>query len=272
MRIIDSHCHLELADFGPTEADREAAIARAQQVGVAHFVVIGSGRSLANVEEAVLLAEQRQDCSAAIGIHPHDVCHMGEPELARIAALASTHPRVVAVGETGLDYHYNHSSPEQQRHAFRQFITVARAARKPLVLHIRDAHADAQAIFDEENGRDVGAVVHCFIGTGEEARAWLDRGCYLSFSGILTFKKAEELRCAAAAAPDDRVLVETDCPFLAPIPYRGKRNEPAYIVETLKVLAALRGSTLAAAAATTTNAAQRCFRLTSSTSLLESGA
>lgn len=261
MRVIDSHCHLELADFGPDEAAREQVIERARQAGVAHFVAIGSGSSLAYVETAVGLAERYADFSAAVAIHPHDVKDLTEGVLGRIEALACGHTRVVAVGETGLDYHYNHSPPPRQQEAFRQFIAIARRAQKPLTLHIRDAHADAQTIFEEESGRDVGAVVHCFTGTVEEARHWLDLGCYLSFSGILTFKSADELRRAAAFAPPERVMVETDCPYLAPLPYRGKRNEPAYVIETLKVLAAVRGVEAEAAAESTTRAAVAAFRL-----------
>src|SRR5439155_14774490 len=138
--------------------------------------------------------------------------------------LAATHPRVVAVGETGLDYHYNHSPPDAQRAHFREFIRIARRAGKPLTLHIRDAHDDARRILVEESGFDVPVIVHCFTGTPDDARAWTALGACLSFSGIVTFKTAEGLRQACAEAPADRILVETDCPYLAPIPYRGKRN------------------------------------------------
>ncbi len=257
MNVIDSHCHLERADF----ADRDEVMARARAAGVGWFVVVGSGGSLANVDNAVALAEANADASAAVGIHPHDVGRMSEDDLAAIERLAVMHPKVVALGETGLDYHYHHSTPEQQQAAFRRFIAVARAAKKPLTLHIRDAHDDARAIFIEEHGRDVGAVVHCFSGTLDEARAWLDLGCWLSFSGILTFKSAEEIRRAAAFAPPDRILVETDCPYLAPIPYRGKRNEPAYVVETLRQLAQVRGVPVEECAAATVSATRAAFRL-----------
>ncbi|MSP60262.1 MAG: TatD family deoxyribonuclease [Myxococcales bacterium] len=261
MRVIDSHCHLEEKDFG---ADRDEVIARARSAGVAHFVVVGSGDSLANVENAVALADANPDMSAAIAIHPHDVARMSDATFARIAELAATNPKVVAVGETGLDYYYDHSPRDAQRAAFRRFIALARTVKKPLTLHIRDAHEDARAIFAEERASDVGAVVHCFTGTTSDARAWLDLGCFLSFSGILTFKTAEEIRRAAALAPEDRILVETDCPYLAPVPYRGRRNEPAHVVETLKVLAQVRGLPLEEMARATVANTQAAFRIPTS--------
>jgi TatD DNase family protein len=243
--VIDSHCHLEPKDFGE---ERDEIVARARRAGLRHFVVIGAGDSLANVDNAVALAEANADMTAAIGIHPHDVARMAEGTMERIEALAATHPRVVAVGETGLDYHYNYSPPEIQQDYFRRFIQLARRTRKTLTLHIRDgeksaasAQADARRILVEEGGTEVPVVVHCFTGTPADARAWLDLGAYISFSGIVTFKTATALRESAALAPADRLLVETDCPYLAPMPYRGKRNEPAYVVETLKVVAATRG-------------------------------
>ncbi len=257
MQVIDSHCHLEPNDF----ADRDEAIARARAAGVVHFVAVGSGASLANVENAVALAEAHADFSAAIGIHPHDVARMSERDLERIAQLTQAHQKVVAVGETGLDYHYDHSPRDVQQAAFRRFIAIARAAGKPLTLHIRDAHADARRILAEEHAEEVGAIVHCFTGTVDDARAYVDMGCWLSFSGILTFKSADEIRRAAAFAPADRILVETDCPYLAPLPYRGKRNEPAYVVETLKVLAQVRGVPVEEAGAATVAATRAAFRL-----------
>lgn len=245
MRVIDSHCHLEAKDFGD---EREAVIARGRAAGLCHFVVVGAGADLASVDNAVALAEKNPDMSAAIGIHPHDVARMPAEALPTIERLARQHPRVCAVGETGLDYHYDHSPRPAQKQAFRDFIGIARRAGKALTLHIRsnndpargDAHGEALAILDEERGFEVPVVVHCFTGSVEEARRWLSRGAYLSFSGIATFKSAAVLREAAALAPPDRVLVETDCPYLAPLPYRGKRNEPAYVVETLKVIAQAR--------------------------------
>jgi TatD DNase family protein len=263
MRIIDSHCHLERKDFGD---ERDAVVERARAAGVVHFVAVGSGDSLGNVENAVALARTHRDISAAIGIHPHDVARIPPGALERIEQLALEEPRVVAVGETGLDYHYDHSPREVQQEYFRRFIGIALRARKTLTLHIRhapgaDAHADARRILVEERGFEVPVVVHCYTSGPVDARAWLDLGAYLSFSGILTFRTAGEIREAAALAPEDRILVETDCPYLAPIPYRGKRNEPAYVVETLKVLAATRQVPVEDVARSTTENAARAFRL-----------
>jgi TatD DNase family protein len=258
LRLIDSHCHLETKDFGD---ERDQVIERARAAGVAHFVAVGSGDSLANVENAVALAETHPDVSAAIGIHPHDVARMPDGAFAAIERLAREHPRVVAVGETGLDYHYHHSPAASQQEWFRRFIALAREAKKTLTLHIRDAHDDARRILVEERGTEVPVVVHCFTGTVADARAWLDLGAFLSFSGIVTFKSADEIRAAAALAPEGRFLVETDCPYLAPVPHRGKRNEPAFVAETVKVLAQVRGLAVEEAASQTAEAAVRAFNL-----------
>jgi len=266
VRVIDSHCHLETKDFGD---ERDAVIARARAAGVCHMVAVGSGSSLANIENAVALAERNDDISAAIGIHPHDVARMAPGTLEEVERLATTHARVCAVGETGLDFHYDHSPRDVQRAVFRQFIAIARRAGKTLTLHIRshqdpaqgDAHREAQAIIVEEQASSVPVVIHCFTGTPDEARRWLDLGAYLSFSGIATFKTAGALREAVALAPADRVLVETDCPYLAPLPYRGKRNEPAYVIETLRTIAAVRGLGLEEAGELTRQNTLRAFRL-----------
>ena len=275
VRLVDSHCHLEPADFGN---DREAVIERARAAGVAHFVAVGSGGSLENVRNAVALAEIHPDISAAIGIHPHDAARAPEGALEEIERLASKHPRVVAVGETGLDYHYDRSPREAQQEILRRFVRIARGAKQALVLHVRsaddprqgDAHGDARRILAEErafsgsggsDGSSTAVVVHCFTGSVADARAWLDVGAFLSFSGILTFKRADEIREAASFAPEDRILVETDCPYLAPVPHRGRRNEPAYLVETLKALAVVRRIGIEEAAVRTTENAVRAFSL-----------
>lgn len=258
MLLIDSHCHLEIPDFGD---ERDAVIERARAAGVHQFVAVGSGRDLSHVENAVALAEQHGDIHAAIGIHPHDAVGLTDEMLSAIERLACEHPRVVAVGETGLDYHYDHSSPEVQQAAFRRFIAIARRAQKTLTLHIRDAHADARRILVEEGGTDVPVVVHCFTGDKGEAREWLDLDAALSFSGILTFKSADAIRDAARFAPAERVLVETDCPYLAPVPYRGKRNEPAYITKTVECLAEVRGVSVGRVAEQTYANTVRAFQL-----------
>jgi TatD DNase family protein len=240
--LIDSHCHLEAKDFvAPGGGDeRGAVLDRARAAGVEAFVCVGSGASLDEVRTAVAMAEAHADVWAAVGIHPHDAARMPDGAYDEIERLAATHPRVVAVGETGLDYHYNHSPVAEQQEALRRFIAIARRTRRPLSLHIREAHADARRILEEERAADVGGVIHCFTGDLADARAYVALGFHISLSGVVTFKSAEAIREAAAWAPLDRLLVETDCPFLAPVPLRGKRNEPAYIVHTAAAVASLR--------------------------------
>jgi TatD DNase family protein len=255
MELLDSHCHLEPKDFGD---EREQVIERARQAGVTRLVCIGSGASLDEVRNAVALAESHPDLWAAVGIHPHDAARIPDGALGEIERLATSHPRVVAVGETGLDYHYDHSPPEAQKQALRDFAGIARRANKPLSLHIRDAHDDALAILTEAGSR---GVVHCFTGNLDEAKRWVALGFSISFSGIVTFKSAGTIREAAAWVPLDRLLVETDCPYLAPVPMRGKRNEPAYLVHTARFLADLRGVPLEALARATTENARSLFQL-----------
>jgi TatD DNase family protein len=173
----------------------------------------------------------------------------------------AAHDKVVAIGETGLDYHYDHSPRPQQQNAFRRFVVLAREVSLPLVVHLRAADGDAVEILRSERAGEVGGVIHCFSGNVESARSFLDLGFHLSFSGIVTFKTADELRQAAAFAPADRILVETDAPFLAPIPYRGRRNEPALVTQTAACLADVRGERLDDVAGTTRSNTGRLFRL-----------
>jgi TatD DNase family protein len=255
--MIDSHCHLDFADFGP---DRAEVLARARGAGVSAFVCIGSGSDTVSARQAVALAAAEPDVFAAVGVHPHDVVSMTEADWSELEALARA-PRVVGIGETGLDYHYDHSPRDVQRAAYERFIGLARAARRPVISHVRDAHDDAVEILRAAGAAEVGGVIHCFTGGVAEARKYLDLGHHLSFSGILTFKNAQPIRDAAAFAPLGRILVETDAPFLAPIPHRGKRNEPAFITETLRVLAETRGAAVADLEAATTENARRLFAL-----------
>src|SRR3954468_807831 len=253
--MIDSHCHLDPQYF---DADRAEVLARAREAGVEAFVCVGVGRGLEAPRAAVALATAEPDVYATVGVHPHDVAAMHESDWSALAELARR-PRVVGVGETGLDYHYDHSPRELQQAAYRRFVTMARTARLAVVSPVRDAHADAATILREEKAGD--GVIHCFSGGVAEARAYLDLGQYLSFSGILTFKNAGNLREAAAFAPLDRILIETDAPYLAPIPHRGRKNEPAYIAETLAALAAVRGIPAAEVDAATATNTRRLFRL-----------
>jgi TatD DNase family protein len=252
--VIDSHAHLHAAEF----PDRADVLARARAAGVSEIVVVGAERSVDSAREAVELCEAEPGLFAVVGIHPHHASDATDGVLAEIEALAG-HERVVGVGETGLDYHYDRSPRDAQQAALRAFCRMARARDKTAVLHVRDAHEDAARILREE--RPPRAVIHCFTGGPAEARAYLDLGCDLSFSGILTFRTAGAIREAAAAAPADRLLVETDCPYLAPVPMRGRRNEPAHLVHTLTCLAGLRGWAVDEAAAVTAANTRRVFRL-----------
>jgi TatD DNase family protein len=255
--MIDSHCHLDFADFAD---DRPDVMTRARHAGVAAFVTIGSGQGTSSAREAVALAAAEADVFAAVGVHPHDVAGMSEADWEELDRLARA-PRVVGVGETGLDYHYDHSPRPLQLEAYRRFVALARAARRPVISHVREAHADAAEVLRAERAAEVGGVIHCFTGGVEDARRYLDLGHHLSFSGILTFKNAGDVRAAAAYAPLDRLLIETDAPYLAPVPHRGKRNEPAFIVETLRALAAVRGAEVAAVEAATAENTRRLFAL-----------
>jgi TatD DNase family protein len=227
---------------------------------VTAFICIGSGRDVSSARGAVALAAAEPDVFAAVGVHPHDAARMTEADWSELDGLARA-PRVVGIGETGLDYHYDLSPRPAQQEAYRRFITLARAVGRPVISHVREAHEDAAQILGAERATDVGGVIHCFTGGVVEARRYLDLGHHLSFSGILTFRNAEDVRAAAAFAPLDRLLVETDAPYLAPIPHRGKRNEPAFLAETLRVLAAVRFSDVAAVEAATVENTKRLFSL-----------
>jgi TatD DNase family protein len=254
--MIDSHCHLDDHYFAN---ERTEVLARARAAGVTAFISVGVGRGLAAPREAAALAAAVPDLYATVGVHPHDVAAMTEADWSELASLARL-PRVVGIGETGLDYHYDHSPRDQQIAAYHRFAGLAREAGLPLVSHVRDAHADAAEVL-RASGVGTNGVIHCFTGGVPEARVYLDLGHHLSFSGILTFKNAGAIREAAAFAPLDRILVETDAPYLAPIPHRGKRNEPAYITETVAALAALRGITTAELDAASTANTIRLFKL-----------
>jgi len=238
--LIDSHCHL---DFDSFAADREAVIARAVAAGVGTMITIGASGELQCNHEAVALAAHHREVFATVGVHPHDASRADDATLAEIERL-TRQPKVVAVGETGLDFYYDNSPRPAQEAGFRRQIDLARRVGLPLSIHLRDAYDLAAQIMREEHAADVGGVIHCFSGGPREARLFLDLGFHLSFSGILTFKAAEDIRAAARLAPADRILVETDAPFLAPVPQRGRRNEPALVLFTARALAGVRGELL----------------------------
>lgn len=234
--LIDTHTHLDDARYN---GDREAMIARAREAGVGIFVTIGC--DLATSRAAVALAEQHPFVYATIGVHPHEVKHIGDGWYEELRRLG-THQKVVAYGEIGLDYHYNHSPPNEQRSRFREQVILARELKLPIVIHTREAQEDTIAILKEEQASEVGGVFHCFSGDAWLAKDALDLGFYLSFSGILTFPNATMLRDIAKTVPMDRLLIETDCPYLTPAPHRGKRNEPAYVRFIAERLAELKSA------------------------------
>jgi TatD DNase family protein len=251
MTWFDTHCHLDSEHLpgGP-----DATLERAREAGVSGFLCVGVGGPL-QAEQALASAERHADVFASLGVHPHDA----ERDQALDFQALWAHPRVLAVGEVGLDYHYDHAPREAQAEVFRRFIALARRLSKPLIIHTRSAAEDTLQILESEGARDAGGVIHCFSEDRGFARRALDLGFYLSFSGIVTFKSAHAIQDVAAWAPADRVLVETDSPYLAPVPLRGKRCEPAFVVHTGKFLAALRGVDAAHLAALTTENARRCF-------------
>ena len=254
--LIDTHTHLDDTRY---DGDRNETIDRARKAGVGAFLTIGC--DLATSRSAVTLADQHADVYASVGVHPHEVKQIGDgwyDELRRLAR----HEKVVAYGEIGLDYHYNHSSPQEQRQRFREQVQLARELRLPVIIHTREAQQDTIAILKEEMASEVGGVFHCFSGDAWLAKDALDLGFYLSFSGILTFQNATMLREIARQTPLDRVLIETDCPYLTPVPHRGKRNEPAFVSHVARQLAEIHSElSLEKIEETTTDNARRLFRL-----------
>lgn len=235
--LIDSHCHLDSEQFDP---DRDAVIQRALDAGVAYMVAIGTGNGPPDLEAGIRLADRYDAFYATVAVHPHDASKATPETFKRLASL-TTHPKVVAIGEMGLDYHYDFSPRDTQRDVFIEQMRIAADAKKPIVIHTREAWDDTISAIREHWDPALGGIMHCFSGGPKEAQQALDLGFYLSFGGIVTFPKAVDIQEAARVAPANRILVETDAPYLAPVPRRGKRNEPAYVVETARKLAALRG-------------------------------
>ena len=253
--LIDTHTHLDDARYNE---DREAVITRAREAGVGAFLTIGC--DLATSEAAVALAERYPFVYASIGVHPHEVKHVQDNWYDSFRRLAGN-KKVVAYGEIGLDYHYNHSLPKEQRDRFHEQIQVARELKLPVIIHTREAEENTVTILQEEQASEVGGVFHCFSGDNRLAKKALDLGFYLSFSGILTFQNAAPLREIAKNTPLDRVLIETDCPYLTPVPYRGKRNEPAYVSRVAEQLASLYDKSSDEIAELTSENARRLFKI-----------
>lgn len=249
--LIDSHCHLDNEQF---DKDREAVIERARAAGVECMMTIGTGDGPPDLEAGIRLAERYPFIYATVAVHPHEASKATEETFVNMREL-SRHPKVLAIGEMGLDYHYDFSPRDVQRAVFERQLDLAAEARKPIVIHTREAWADTLEVL-RSRWRGEG-IMHCFTGDEDQAREALDLGFYLSYGGVLTFPKAETVRQAARIVPEDRILVETDCPYLAPAPRRGKRNEPAYIAETARRLAEVRGCALEAIAEQTTRNFER---------------
>jgi len=253
--IVDTHVHLDDDQF---DLDRDAVVDRARAAGVEFMMAIGTGGGPPDLETAIRLAARYPSMFATIGIHPHDAAKATPESLAQVSVLAE-HSKVLAIGEIGLDYHYDFSPRDVQHDIFVHQLAIAAAADKPIVIHTREAWDDTLSLL-REHWHGAG-IMHCFTGDEHHARQALDLGFHLSFGGVLTFPKADAVRQAARIAPADRILLETDCPYLAPVPHRGKRNEPAFIVETARRLSEVRATTLDAIATVTTENFHRLFHL-----------
>lgn len=257
--LIDSHAHLDDPRY---DRDRDAMIGRARAAGVEALITIGC--DLATSQAAISLAERYSFVYATVGVHPHEVRHIADEWYSELRRLAQ-HREVVAYGEIGLDYHYDHSPRDVQRARFREQIALARDLHLPIVIHTREAQEDTMTILREEKAREVGGVFHCFSGDAWLAKDALDLGFYLSFSGVITFKNATMLRDIAKWVPMERILVETDCPYLSPVPYRGKRNEPAHVKFVAELITEIKSSeervTVEEVAQITSANARRLFKI-----------
>ena len=279
MIFVDSHCHVDGAEF---DADREEVIKRAEENGVKMMLVIGTGEPHSgNFERAVFLAEKHENIFAAVGVHPHDAKTFDSAAESQLINLAKSSRKVIAWGEIGLDFYYEHSPKDVQEEVFRKQIRIAGELNLPIIIHSREADNETVEILTEEcggktengkrkteneaegevNNKFRGGVMHCFGGTAEMAKSLMDIGFLISFAGNVTFKKAANLRDAARVVPLDKLLIETDCPYLAPMPFRGKRNEPMFVVETAKFLADFYGVELEELANQTTQNFLDFFRI-----------
>lgn len=255
--LIDSHAHIQGKEYA---GEAEAVIARARAAGVDTIIAVGGAGDMSSNTEAVRLANAFTHVYATVGMHPHDAKDVGADELAVLKKLAAD-AKVVAIGETGLDYYYSHSPHDVQRRVFTQFIHMARETQLPIVVHERDAARDAAELLKSEGGGALRGVIHCFTGNYEAACAYLDLGFYLSFTGIITFKNAEPLRQVVRQVPLEKILVETDSPYLTPVPHRGRRNEPAYVRFVAETIATVKGLELDEVARVTTDNVSALFKI-----------
>jgi TatD DNase family protein len=252
---IDTHCHLTERYV---DDDVETLVSEATEAGVSRIVNIGCGPTLDDCREAVNLAERFESVWATVGMHPHEADGVDEQFFEGIRELAK-HPKVVAIGETGLDYHYENSTRDNQRRSFRRHFELAREVNLPVVIHNRDSDEDCIDILNDVKPDDVGGVVHCFSASWELARTALDHGFFLGFTGIATFNSAESVREVLRKAPNDRIVVETDSPFLAPVPHRGKRNRPKFVADVGRSVAETLGLSVEETAELTTRNACRLY-------------
>ena len=254
--LVDSHCHLDRIDLKPYDGDLAAAVAAAAERGVDRMLCIGI--DLGNAPAVVDIARRFDNIYASVGIHPLDIsdelC-----EVEQLVALADQ-PKVIAIGETGLDYYYSAEKSEAQKRSFANHLRASALTGKPVIVHTRDAREDTLQLIREHGDPSVAGVLHCFTESWEMARAALDMGYYISFSGIITFKNAADLREVVKRVPVERMLVETDSPYLAPVPYRGKKNEPKYVREVAECVAELKGMSFSEVAAQTSQNFDRLFR------------
>jgi len=255
--LVDSHAHIQGKEYA---GEAEAVIARARAAGVETIVAVGGAGDMSSNTEAVRMANAFPNVYATVGMHPHDAKDVGVEALEVLKNLAMD-AKVVAIGETGLDYYYSHSPHDVQRRVFSQFIHMARQTRLPIVVHERDAAQDAAELLRREGAGELCGVIHCFTGTYEAACAYLDLGFYLSFTGIITFKNADALREVVSKIPLERILVETDSPYLTPVPHRGKRNEPAYVRFVAETIAKVKDLTVEDIAQATTANVKQLFHI-----------
>jgi TatD DNase family protein len=246
--LIDSHAHIQGKEYA---GEADAVIARARDAAVEKIIVVGGAGDMSSNTEAIALVTRFDDLYATVGMHPHDAKDVTEDELRTLRQLISC-PKVIAVGETGLDYYYDYSPRDVQRRVFSQFIRIACDSGLPIVVHERDAAQDTANLLRSEGSGKLRGVIHCFTGDYEAARAYLDLGFYLSLTGIITFKNASALREVVQQVPLERLFVETDSPYLTPVPHRGKRNEPAYVRYVAETIAKVKELTVEEVARVTT--------------------
>jgi TatD DNase family protein len=268
MELIDSHAHIDFPQFAE---DREAMLDRARAAGVVALLAIGTGPGPEKLDAALPFAEQQDWIYATVGIHPHEAKEVTPRHLAELARLAQ-HPRVIAWGEIGLDYYHDHSPRDVQHRVFRDQMSLARQARLPIIIHCRDAWADCLNMIEEHwRPTGLGGILHCFTSTLEDARRGTEMGFLVSFAGNLTYPKTQNIRDVSKELPLENILIETDSPYLAPQPWRGKRNEPAYVAEVARTLASVRNLSLDEVAATTSENFRSFFRLTRPATLAAPG-